>query len=58
MEDLRRQEESRQRRISKAQEDLSAAELELANLPPYEPPRDKIVGFLFCFTVVSCTILA
>lgn len=44
MEDLRRQEESRQRRISKAQEDLSAAELELANLPPYEPPRDKIDG--------------
>ncbi|KAK6804043.1 hypothetical protein RDI58_001827 [Solanum bulbocastanum] len=42
MEDLRKQEESRQRRISKAQEDLSAAELELANLPPYEPPRDKI----------------
>ncbi|MCD9560307.1 Structural maintenance of chromosomes protein 5 [Datura stramonium] len=44
MEDLRKQEESRQRRISKAQEDLSAAELELANLPPYEPPRDKIDG--------------
>lgn len=42
MEDLRKQEESRQRRISKAQEDLSAAELELANLPPYEAPRDKI----------------
>ncbi|CAN4080585.1 unnamed protein product [Withania somnifera] len=42
MEDLRKQEESRQRRISKAQEDLSVAELELANLPPYEAPRDKI----------------
>ncbi|KAL3380682.1 hypothetical protein AABB24_001042 [Solanum stoloniferum] len=42
MEDLRKQEESRQRRISKAQEDLSATELELANLPPYKPPRDKI----------------
>lgn len=42
MEDLRKQEESRQRRISKAQEDLSAAELELANLPSYEPPRGKI----------------
>lgn len=47
MEDLRKQEESRQRRISKAQEDLSAAELELANLPSYEPPRGKIVGFFF-----------
>ncbi|KAK4379719.1 hypothetical protein RND71_001581 [Anisodus tanguticus] len=44
MEDLRKQEESRQRRISKAQEDLRVAELELANLPPYEPPRDKIDG--------------
>ncbi|XP_055817901.1 structural maintenance of chromosomes protein 5 [Solanum dulcamara] len=44
MEELRKQEESRQRRISKAQEDLSAAELELANLPSFEPPRDKIDG--------------
>ncbi|KAM3265363.1 structural maintenance of chromosomes protein 5 [Capsicum annuum] len=44
MEDLRKQEESRQRRLLKAQEDLSAAELELANLPPYERPRDKIDG--------------
>ncbi|KAG8391192.1 hypothetical protein BUALT_Bualt01G0162100 [Buddleja alternifolia] len=42
MEDLRRQEESRQQRISKAKEDLAAAEEELANLPPYEPPKHKM----------------
>ncbi|KAA8515642.1 hypothetical protein F0562_018747 [Nyssa sinensis] len=42
MEELRRQEESRQQRISKAREDLVAAELELANLPPYEPPKDEL----------------
>ncbi|KAL8500858.1 hypothetical protein ACS0TY_020443 [Phlomoides rotata] len=42
VEDLRRQEESRQQRISKAKEDLAAAEAELASLPPYEPPKDKI----------------
>ncbi|XP_070043138.1 structural maintenance of chromosomes protein 5 isoform X1 [Nicotiana tabacum] len=44
MDDFKKQEESRQLRISKAQEDLRTAELELANLPPYEPPRDKIDG--------------
>ncbi|PIN23636.1 Structural maintenance of chromosome protein SMC5/Spr18, SMC superfamily [Handroanthus impetiginosus] len=42
MEDLRRQEESRQQRISKAKQDLAAAEAELANLPPYEPPTHKM----------------
>lgn len=42
MEELRRQEESRQQRISKAKEDLVAAELELASLPPYEHPKDEI----------------
>lgn len=40
---MKRQEESRRQRILKAQEDLAAAELELANLPPYEPPRDEFV---------------
>lgn len=44
MEELRRQEESRQQRISKAKEDLVAAELELASLPPYEHPKDEIVS--------------
>ncbi|KAL6495727.1 Structural maintenance of chromosomes protein 5 [Orobanche gracilis] len=42
VEDLKRQEESRQQRILKAKEDLAAAEAELANLPPYEPPRHKM----------------
>ncbi|GAV75400.1 SMC_N domain-containing protein [Cephalotus follicularis] len=41
MEDLRRQEETRQQKILKAKEDLSAAELELLNLPLYEPPKDE-----------------
>lgn len=42
MEELRRQEQSRQERIFKAKEDLAAAELELANLPHYEPPKDEL----------------
>ncbi|KAL2234154.1 UNVERIFIED_CONTAM: Structural maintenance of chromosomes protein 5 [Sesamum indicum] len=42
VEDLRRQEESRQQRISKVKEDLATAEAELANLPPYEPPKHKM----------------
>ena len=47
MEDLRRQEESRQQRILKAKGDLAAAELELQNLPSYEPPVDVIVSLTF-----------
>lgn len=42
MEELERQEQSRQERIVKAEKDLTDAELELQNLPPFEPPRDKI----------------
>ncbi|KAM7472541.1 hypothetical protein LguiA_010724 [Lonicera macranthoides] len=42
MEELRRQEQSHQEKISRAKEDLAAAELELANLPPYDPPRDEL----------------
>lgn len=49
MDDLRRQEESRQQRLCKAKEDLAAAETEVANLPPYEPPKDKMVRELFIF---------
>lgn len=41
---MKRQEESRQQRISKAKDNLAAAEAELANLPPYEPPKHKMVG--------------
>lgn len=47
IEDLRRQEASRQERIMKAKEDLAAAELELENLPVYEPPKDELVHFTF-----------
>ncbi len=47
MEDLRKQEESRQRRIIKAKEDLAAAEVDLENLPPYEPPKDELVSYFF-----------
>lgn len=42
VDELRRQEESRQQRLSKAKEGLAAAETEFANLPPYEPPKDKM----------------
>ncbi|KAL5981825.1 hypothetical protein ACLOJK_015891 [Asimina triloba] len=42
MEDLRRQEESRQDRILRAKEDLATAELELAKLPVFEPPKDEL----------------
>jgi hypothetical protein len=47
MEDLRRQEESRQQRILKAKEDLAAAELDFENLPLYEPPKDELVSYSF-----------
>ena len=49
MEELRRQEESRQQRILKAKEDLAAAELELASLPLYEHPKDEIVSHILLF---------
>ncbi|GJQ94793.1 structural maintenance of chromosomes protein 5 [Tanacetum coccineum] len=42
MEELEKQEQSRQERISKAEKDLADAELELHNLPRYEPPKEKI----------------
>ncbi|KAJ9558256.1 hypothetical protein OSB04_012870 [Centaurea solstitialis] len=42
MEELERQEQSRQERIAKAEKDLTDAESELENLPPYEPPREAI----------------
>ncbi|KAK4794869.1 hypothetical protein SAY86_012863 [Trapa natans] len=42
IEDLRKQEASRRERIIKAKDDLAAAELELENLPIYEPPKDEL----------------
>lgn len=46
MEDLRKQEESRQQRILQAKEELEAAELELQNLPPFKHPKDEIVSYI------------
>lgn len=51
MEDQRRQEESRQEQLSKALNDLRVAELELANFPPPEDPKDELVGLMFPATV-------
>ncbi|KAD5802893.1 hypothetical protein E3N88_14253 [Mikania micrantha] len=42
MDELERQEHSRLERIAKAEKELADAELELQNLPPFEPPREKI----------------
>ncbi|XP_071690087.1 structural maintenance of chromosomes protein 5 [Rutidosis leptorrhynchoides] len=42
MEDLERQEASRQERIAKAEKDLADTELQLQNLPPYKPPKEKV----------------
>lgn len=42
IEELKRQEDSRQQRIIRAKEELISAELELANLPPYEPPKNEL----------------
>lgn len=47
MEELRRQEETRQERIAKAKEEMAAAEEEFANLPPFEPPKHKMVSLTF-----------
>ncbi|XP_060670254.1 structural maintenance of chromosomes protein 5 isoform X1 [Ziziphus jujuba] len=42
IEDLKKQEESRQQRILKAKEDLHAAISELKNMPVYKPPTEEI----------------
>ncbi|TKY49621.1 Structural maintenance of chromosomes protein 5 [Spatholobus suberectus] len=42
MEELRRQEETRQQRLVKAREELAIAELELENLSPYVPPKGEL----------------
>lgn len=47
MEELERQEHSRQERIAKAVKDLTDAELELQSLPPFDPPIEKIVNQFF-----------
>ncbi|KAG6495383.1 hypothetical protein ZIOFF_043186 [Zingiber officinale] len=42
MKELKRQEESHKQRIIKAKEELLAAEKELVEYPPYEPPTNEI----------------
>ncbi|WVZ24282.1 hypothetical protein V8G54_002826 [Vigna mungo] len=42
MEELRRQEETRQQKLVKAREELAIAEEELENLPSYVPPKDEL----------------
>ncbi|XP_019051963.1 PREDICTED: structural maintenance of chromosomes protein 5 isoform X2 [Nelumbo nucifera] len=42
MKDLRKQEYSRQERISRAKDELAASLSELESLPTYEPPRDEL----------------
>ncbi|KAF8687402.1 hypothetical protein HU200_043092 [Digitaria exilis] len=45
IDDLKKQEKSRQHRILKAKEDLAAAEKELEDLQPYEQPRAEMAQF-------------
>ncbi|KAH9295863.1 hypothetical protein KI387_039451, partial [Taxus chinensis] len=42
IEEVKKQEESRQERVARAKDDLAAAEAELAKLPVYEPPKEEI----------------
>jgi hypothetical protein len=62
IEDLKRQERSRQQRISNARDGLAAAEKELQDLQPYEPPRAEMVSlvtlfpWLFCFVFVQFSV--
>lgn len=54
IQDLRKQEASRQQRILRAKEELAAAESELKDLTSYEPPTAEIVchnlSLKFCFS--------
>ncbi len=56
IEDLKRQERSRQQRILKAKEALAAAERELDDLQPYEAPKAEMVGLFTLFSLVFAVI--
>lgn len=56
IEDLKRQEKSRQQRISKAKEALAAAERELEDLQPYEPPRAEMAQLTEQIARLTCDI--
>jgi len=51
MEELRRQEETRQQKLVKAREELAIAERELENLPSYVPPKDELVSILMSLII-------
>jgi len=56
MEELRRQEETRQQKLVKAREELATAEHELENLPSYVPPKDELVC-IHMSLIISFTLL-
>jgi len=56
MEELRRQEETRQQKLVKAREEVAIAELELENLPLYVPPKDELVSILMSL-IISFTFI-
>ncbi|KAL2330753.1 hypothetical protein Fmac_018334 [Flemingia macrophylla] len=44
MEELRRQEETKQQKLVKFREELASAELELEEMPPFVAPKDELQG--------------
>ncbi|PNT70611.1 structural maintenance of chromosomes protein 5 isoform X2 [Brachypodium distachyon] len=56
IEELKRQEKSRQQRMSKAKEDLAAAEREFQDVQPYEPPRAEMAQLTEQIATLSCEI--
>uniref|UniRef100_A0A0D3HN79 Structural maintenance of chromosomes protein 5 n=1 Tax=Oryza barthii TaxID=65489 RepID=A0A0D3HN79_9ORYZ len=56
IENIKRQEYSRQRKILKAKEALAAAEREYDNLQPYETSKDELVGLFIFFPLAFATI--
>uniref|UniRef100_A0ACD5YGP3 Uncharacterized protein n=1 Tax=Avena sativa TaxID=4498 RepID=A0ACD5YGP3_AVESA len=56
IEDLKRQERSRQQRISNAREALTTAEKELQHVQPYEPPRAEMAQLTDEIAQTTCGI--
>ncbi|XP_010922195.1 structural maintenance of chromosomes protein 5 [Elaeis guineensis] len=56
MEDLKKQEDTRQQRIMKAKEELMVAERELADLPIHEPPKDEIERLRSQISELQCDV--
>ena len=52
IQDLRKQEASRQQKILEAKEDLATAELELKDLNKCEPPKLEIVSYGLSFVLL------